>query len=268
MFVSNKTSLQNNNFQWALLYQYLRQDQDANAQAQAFCNWIGSGQLKPWMRPCLDLEEGSDDQSSRAGAWFSYVDKFFGLAGLPLSKRSWLYTGDSFGQAHGLIGICNSARHTWVAKYSSTPPALPHSLWQSTDGISGTNITSWSGCGKIDTSITSLTLSQLIAASTGSASTAEDDVIPAIAHWIDPAGDELIYHARIDPSPTSDDLQYMGQDTNYGWVNITGSNAASGVSMDITPSGRVRICYQNTSGHTAQYYRDPGGSTWNWQDLG
>lgn len=266
-FVSNKNGLQNNNFRWALLYHYLRQDQDALAQAQQFCSWIGSGQLKPWMRPCLDLEEGSGDQSGRAATWFSYVDNFFGLSSLPLNKRSWLYTGDTFGQSHGLTGICNSARHTWIAKYSATEASLPHTLWQCTDGVNGIHITSWSGAGKCDTSVTGLTLTQLVENSTGT-STAEDDMIPAVALWTDAQGVLHKYHARIDPNPNSDHIQYMGPDTNFHWVNIAGSNAATGVSMVVSPAGEKTICYQNTGGHTCQYTSAPGGQPWVWQDLG
>jgi hypothetical protein len=265
MFVTNKNALQSNGFQFALLYQYLRADQDAGSQAVAFCNYIGAGNLKPWMKPCLDLEEGSGDQTGRAATWFSYVDHFFGLDNQALPQRSWLYTGQAFGAgASNLDTICNSARHTWVAAYQSSPPSLPHTLWQSTDGSSGSHITSWPGCGKVDTNYTGLTLSQLVASI---ASTTEDDDVPlaAVAHWVDGSGNTYRYHARIDPS--SNDLQYMGPDTSYAWVNITGSNASSGVSMSVSDTGEKVICYTNLAGHTCQYVAAPGATTWTWQDL-
>jgi hypothetical protein len=264
MFVSNKTALQSNGFKFALLYQYLVAGQDVTAQAEAFCNYIGSGQLKPWMRPAVDLEEGSGNQSGRAQTWFNYVDHFFGLDVLPLPQRSWLYTGDAFGQSSGLSGICASPRHTWVAKYSATKPTLGYTLWQSTNGSVGVNITNWSGCGKIDTSITSLTLSQLVAAIQATAGVS-DVPIPAVAHWI--AGDGTVnrYHARIDPN--SNDIQYMGPDTNFNWVNIPGSNAAAGVDMSVSDGGEKVIVYTNLAGHTCQYVSAIGGLPWGWQDL-
>lgn len=271
MFVSNKTALQSNGFTWALLYHYVVAGQDITSQAQAFCNWIGSGQLKSWMRPCIDLEEGSGDQSGRAATWLSYVDNFFGLSSLPLNKRSWLYSGDSFASAHGLTAICNSARHTWIAKYSSSPPSNPFTLWQSTDGSVGSNIFNWSGCGKIDTSVYGSSIAALQSATysaTNPNPTEVPDMVPAVAHWTDPQGNVNHYHARIDPSPNSDDLQYMGPDTNFTWVNIAGSNAASGVSISVSLSGEKVICYLNQAGHVAQYVSAPGGGAWTWQDLG
>jgi hypothetical protein len=265
MFVTNKTALQNNSYKFSLLYQYLVASQDVTAQAQAFCNYIGAGQLKPWMRPALDLEEGSGDQSGRAATWFNYVDHFFGLDSLPLPQRSWLYTGDSFGQTHGLTAICDSARHTWVASYTLSKPRLPYTLWQCTDGIHGYNITNWSGAGKCDTNITTMTLNQLVAATEATAGV-NDVPTPAVAHWQDPSGAYWKYHARIDPN--SNDIQYMGPDTSYTWVNIAGSNASAGVGIDVTEAGEKTICYTNLSGHTCQYVSAPGGQPWAWQDLG
>jgi hypothetical protein len=106
------------------------------------------------------------------------------------------------------------------------------------------NITNWSGCGKIDTSITSLTLSQLIAATQATAGVS-DVPITAVAHWV--AGDGTVnrYHARIDPN--SNDIQYMGPDTGFKWVNIPNSNASAGVSMSVSDDGEKVICYTNLS---------------------
>jgi hypothetical protein len=193
------------------------------------------------------------------------VDHYFGLDVLPLPQRSWLYTGDSFGQTAGLTGICSSPRHTWVARYSASKPVLGYTLWQCTNGTTGVNITSWPGCGKIDTSITSLTLSQLVAVTQATAGVS-DVPVPAVDSWTDASGTVNHYHARIDPN--SNDIQYMGPDTSFTWVNITGSNASGGVSMAISESGEKVICYTNLAGHTAQYVAAPGSSTWAWQDLG
>jgi hypothetical protein len=164
MFVSNYTALKSNNFAFKGLYHYLRADQDAHAQAVAFCNWVGPlSALAPGSIPMLDLEEGSGNQLSRANTWLNFVDHFYGLDKLTLDQRSWLYSGESFAVSSGLTPIFNSARHTWVAAYRASEPTLPHTLWQSTDGQVGANITNWSGCGKVDTSITSYSLTELAA---------------------------------------------------------------------------------------------------------
>jgi hypothetical protein len=258
MFVSNKTGIQNAGFQFALLYHYLRQDQDALTQAKQFCSWIGTGQLKPWMRPALDLEEGSGNQSSRANTWFNYVDDFFGYDTQPLPCRSWLYTGQSFGNSNGLAGICNSPRHTWIASYTASAPSLPHTLWQSTDGVSGSYITSWSGCGKVDTSIYSGSLAQLVASITSSK--ADNDMAPSVAYY-----QADTYYARIDPG--GNDIQYLAPYANGIWKSIASSNASAGVSLAISSTGEKTITYVNTSGHTCRYIAAAGTDVWAWDDL-
>lgn len=162
-FVSNYTRLKTNNFSFIGLYHYLRAGQDAASQAHAFCNWVGPlSALFPGSIPMLDLEEGSGDQSGRANQWFGIVDSFYGLDKLPLSQRSWLYSGDAFARSQGLAPIFSSPRRTWVAAYrNSETGLLPHTLWQSTNGTVGANRTNWSGCGFVDTSIYHGTLSQL-----------------------------------------------------------------------------------------------------------
>jgi hypothetical protein len=165
MFVSNYTSLKANNFPFIGLYHYLVAGQDAVSQAKAFCAWIGpASAVFPGTVFMLDLEEGSGNQSSRANAWLGYVDHFYGLDKLPLNMRSWLYSGNSFAQTQGLTPIFNSARHTWVASYKATETGLlPHTLWQSTNGVVGANITNWAGAGRCDTSIAHHSVSELAA---------------------------------------------------------------------------------------------------------
>lgn len=164
MFVSNYTDMKKNNFSFTGLYHYLVAGQDPKTQANAFCKWVGpKSAVARGTVFILDLEEGDGDQSGRANAWLKFVDDFYGLSALPLNKRSWLYSYTSFVAAHNLDGIFASQRHTWVAAYQSNPPALGHTLWQSTDGSKGSNITSWPGCGRIDTSQHDGTLATLAA---------------------------------------------------------------------------------------------------------
>lgn len=164
MFLSNYTMMKSNGFKFLGLYQYLRGGQDPNAQANAFCNWVGpTSAVAPGTVFILDLEEGDGDQSGRALAWHKFVDDFYGLSARPLNERSWLYSYTSFVASHNLGSIFASQRHTWVAAYQSTEPALGHTLWQSTDGSQGSNITSWPGCGRCDTSVHNGTLATLSA---------------------------------------------------------------------------------------------------------
>lgn len=143
------------------IYQYLVAGHDAAAQAQAFVKIVGH--LGPHEAAILDLEEGTGNQAARAAAWAAVVDKAFGLAALPLNRRSWLYSGLSFAEDHGLGPVFAGARHTWVAAYGSKEPALGHTLWQCTDGQTGIHATSWPGCGKCDTNLYHGTLAQLAA---------------------------------------------------------------------------------------------------------
>ena len=135
------------------------------SQAKQFCSWIGpQSVIFPGTVFMLDLEEGGGNQSGRANTWFGYVDNFYGLDKLPLNMRSWLYSGDNFARTRGLSPIFNSASHTWVAAYQrSEAGLLPHTLWQSTNGQVGANITNWSGAGKCDTSIAHHSVNELAA---------------------------------------------------------------------------------------------------------
>ena len=163
MLVSNRAKIRPLGFGFCGLYQYLRADQDVTSQASAFIKWIGPD-LNPGEIPILDLEEGSGDQSSRANQWFGIIDDAYHLASLPLSQRSWLYSGQDFAVSAGLTPIYDSARRTWVAAYQDSDSGLlPHTLWQSTNGQLGANKTDWSGCGSVDTSLYDGTLAGLSA---------------------------------------------------------------------------------------------------------
>ena len=137
------------------IYQYLVAGQDVAAQAHAYRGIVGK--LAPHEVPVLDLEEGTGSQAARAAEWLA-------LTGMALGKRPWLYSGEAFAQAHGLAPIFNGPDvHTWVAAYRSQEPALGHTLWQSTNGVTGANITDWPGAGRCDTSIYHGTLDGLAA---------------------------------------------------------------------------------------------------------
>lgn len=83
------------------LYQYVRADQDAGAQAAEFVKLVG--QLDDGEFAYCDLEEGSGSQLGRADEWLSTVDatlkSYAGYGG------AWLYSGESFASAHGLAPI-------------------------------------------------------------------------------------------------------------------------------------------------------------------
>jgi hypothetical protein len=161
MFRSNRARIKSLKFGFCGLYQYLRAGQDVLSQARAFISWIGPD-LNEGEIPILDLEGGSGNQSGRANQWFGIIDDAYDLISLPLSQRSWLYSGQNFAVSAGLAPIFNSARRTWIAAYrASEAGLLPHTLWQSTDGQTGANRTNWSGCGFCDTSIYHGTLASL-----------------------------------------------------------------------------------------------------------
>ena len=123
------------------LYQYLVAAEPVEPQAQAFISLVG--QLKPGEFAILDLEEGTGDQSARANAWLHAVDAHLTYPGY---RGAWLYSGAAFFEEHGLMPIANSSRHTWVADYATTPPAVPHTLWQYSDAVA------WKGIGTCDSS--------------------------------------------------------------------------------------------------------------------
>jgi hypothetical protein len=162
MLVSNRAKIKSLKFGYCGLYQYLRANQDVRSQAKAFIGWIGPN-LNQGEIPILDLEEGTGDQSGRAAQWFSIIDAAYHLAPLPPNQRSWLYSGESFAEEHGLADEFASARHTWVAAYRTTEPTIGHTLWQSTNGKVGAHRTNWPGCGFCDTSLYHGTFAQLAA---------------------------------------------------------------------------------------------------------
>lgn len=163
MLVSNRAKIKALKFGFCGLYQYLRANQDVRSQANAFIGWIGPT-LNPGEIPILDLEEGAGNQSGRAAEWFGIIDAAYHLASLSLNRRSWLYSGQSFAVSAGLAPIFRSARRTWVAAYQASETGLlAHTLWQSTDGKDGAHVTSWPGCGHVDTNVYHGTLAQLAA---------------------------------------------------------------------------------------------------------
>ncbi len=137
------------------IYQYVVASQDIPSQSAAFCDLVGT--LGAHEVPVIDLEEGDGDQSVRAAEWLS-------LTGVRLGKRPWLYSGENYAEHHGLAPIFNGPQvHTWVAAYRSTEPALGHTLWQCTNGVTGIHRTDWPGAGFCDTSVYHGTLAELSA---------------------------------------------------------------------------------------------------------
>jgi hypothetical protein len=211
MFVSNYTALKANKFPFIGLYHYVVAGQDIASQAKAFCAWIGpASAIFPGTVFMMDLEEGAGNQSSRANAWLNAVDHFYGLDKLPLDRRSWLYSGQSFAVSQGLAPIFNSARHTWVASYKATETGLlPHTLWQSTNGVVGANITSWAGAGRCDTSIGHHSVAEFAAMGWKGSAVKPPDVI------VNPPG------ATAYPAPTG--LALAGKRVSLGvhWNAVT-----------------------------------------------
>ena len=112
MLASNRAAIRSHRFGFCGLYHYLRSGQDVPSQAHAFIDWIGPD-LNEGEIPILDLEEGPGNQSGRASQWFGIIDAAYGLTSLPLSQRSWLYSGQNFAVTAGLAPIFGSARRTW-----------------------------------------------------------------------------------------------------------------------------------------------------------
>ena len=140
-------------FSFIGLYQYIVAGQPIDQQAAVFCDLVEA--LTPQQIPIADLEEGTGEQYTRFLAWATIV-------GERLGKRPWLYSNLDYALTSGLAPLFNGAAyHTWVAAFSDTEPALGHTLWQSTNGKAGSNITAWSGCGSCDTNVFHGTLIQL-----------------------------------------------------------------------------------------------------------
>lgn len=147
------------------IYQYLRKDQDAVAQARAFVGLVGRLQSNEFA--ILDHEEGDGSQLTRAIAWLATVGTQ--LPAYPGYTGSWLYSGLNFAETHGLSPIfANNQVHTWVAAYGNTEPSLGHSLWQHTNGQIGVcSHEPWSGSGFVDCSSRTGGLSDLKSLVTG-----------------------------------------------------------------------------------------------------
>jgi GH25 family lysozyme M1 (1,4-beta-N-acetylmuramidase) len=158
-FTRNRRAAQRHEYAFLGLYHFATPG-DIAAQARAFCRWVGK--LAPNEIPIVDIERGSGDQSSRAEKWFRIVDSKLGLSHLPLRKRSWLYSGESFLTTQ-LGGVRASGRNIWVAAYRRKEPTLDHILWQSTDGGKhGIHKIGWPGAGKCDTNLFHGSLKQLV----------------------------------------------------------------------------------------------------------
>ncbi len=157
-FARHRAAAASLGYQFTGLYQYLVAGQDAVEQAREFIRL--AGRLAPHEVAILDLEEGDGDQAPRAAQWAALVDGTLG-------GTSWLYSGLSFAQDHGLGPVFAGPRHTWVAAYGDTEPDLGHTLWQSTDGTNGSHITAWPGAGRCDTNVYRGTLAQLAALTRG-----------------------------------------------------------------------------------------------------
>ena len=157
--VSHRAAAQKAGFRFTGLYQYVVHDRDAVQQAEDFCALVV--RLAPGEFAYMDLEEGDGDQYPRAMAWLTTVQR---LLNVP-ENRTWLYSGDDFADTHGLVPIFNGPIHTAVANYNwgGEPRDLGHTLWQSTDGAIGENITNWAGCGNCDTNVFHGNLDQLAA---------------------------------------------------------------------------------------------------------
>jgi GH25 family lysozyme M1 (1,4-beta-N-acetylmuramidase) len=159
-FTRNRRAAQRHKYAFLGLYHFVTPG-DIAAQARAFCQWVGK--LAPNEIPIVDIEKGSGDQSSRAEKWFRIVDLKLGLSHLPLRKRSWLYSGESFLTTQ-LGGVRASGRNIWVAAYRQEEPTLDHILWQSTDGgKNGIHKIGWPGAGRCDTNVFHGSLKQLVA---------------------------------------------------------------------------------------------------------
>ena len=126
---------------WLGIYQYIVPDQDAAAQARALVNLLGP--LRPGELPIGDLEAGGAGQAARWAAWSQVIREAYGLT-------PWLYSGLDFARTQGLSP-------QWVAAYQSSPPDIPHLMWQFSDDYEVP------GVGTADCSVFSGTIAQLAA---------------------------------------------------------------------------------------------------------
>lgn len=147
------------------IYHYVVASQNITTQANQFCAWVGKRHPSEWF--CIDLEEGSGNQLSRAHTWMDIVTK-------KLGGFVTVYSGNYFIGAHGLSSLYTSGQ-AWVAAYGSTP-TYKYMLHQYSDGKYAPKI-SWSGAGYCDTSKFNGTIDQFVALTTGGAAVSpKDDV--------------------------------------------------------------------------------------------
>jgi len=237
------------------LYQYLVATADPAVQAEAFCTWVGN--LQPGEIPILDLEEGSGDQSQRAQTWLDYVDTHLGLGGLPLNQRSWVYSSVSFAEQHGLSGVFASARHTWVASYSTTEPSIGHTLWQCSDGVSGAYITAWPGAGRCDVNLYHGTVAELasFAYHPDSPSPTEDPMTPACC-YLD--GLHVFYIS------TDKECHYL---PSAGGVQNLGGQFTGGLAAAASADGVISVVGRGTD--TNVWRNELTGGKWSgWVKIG
>jgi hypothetical protein len=97
------------------IYQYVRSDEDAGAQARALADLLGG--MRPGERIIGDIEEGSGSQQARWVEWADTINS-------ELKFPPWDYSGLSFAQSHGLQPV------DWVASYGAAEPGPVHKLWQ------------------------------------------------------------------------------------------------------------------------------------------
>lgn len=102
------------------IYQYLRADQDAAAQAKALAQLLGT--LNKGEYVIADIEEGTGSQQARWQSWAGVINAELGF---PPGD----YSGLNFAAAHGLTPV------DWVAAYGTTEPAVQHLFWQFTDAM-------------------------------------------------------------------------------------------------------------------------------------
>jgi Glycosyl hydrolases family 25 len=138
------------------IYQYVVAGQDAAMQGRALAELVGPLQ-KGEVLIC-DLEEGSGNQSGRLTAWYNAVTAYYsGTYGQNISGHLWTYSGLSFSQTSGIAPV------DWLADYTSTEPALKHTLWQFSETY---NVP---GVGTSDCSLFHGTVTQLAALAYGGA---------------------------------------------------------------------------------------------------
>lgn len=134
------------------LYAYLESSgASVRAQAEAFCRAVG--ELQPGEFALLDLEEGPGRQDDEAREWLRVVDDRLG-------GRAWIYSGEAFAKAHGLVPLFRE-RHGIVAAYRDDPePGIPHVMWQHTNGTRPRHVDPQ--LGKVDCSVFHGTIADLL----------------------------------------------------------------------------------------------------------